>query len=99
MPHTHALVACNSIGSFKGSYTQCEQPKCTSFRTVGLLGLSCHTALSLKQYRKWGKICWAKLLRFLRVPQKFSREYLNNKHWWLRYHESIPVRNFIGLKL
>ena len=30
-------------------------------------------------YHKWGKICWAKLpwfLWFLRVPQKFSCEYL-----------------------
>ena len=30
-------------------------------------------------YRKWGKIRWAKLsqfLRFLSLPQKFSREFL-----------------------
>ena len=27
-------------------------------------------------YRKWGKIRWAELSRFLRVLQKFSREYL-----------------------
>ena len=34
---------------------------------------------SMKRYRKWGKIRWAKLLQFLwflRVPQKFSREFL-----------------------
>ena len=39
--------------------------------------LTIHLLFSL--YRKQGNICWAKLswfLQFLRVPQKFSREYL-----------------------
>ena len=37
------------------------------------------TRLDNKKYRKWGKICWAKLswfFWFLRVPRKFSHEYL-----------------------
>ena len=36
---------------------------------------------------------------FLRVPRKFSHKNLYNKHRQPRHSESIPVKNFIGLKL
>ena len=39
-----------------------------------------------------------KLLRFLRVPRKFSHKYLNNKYCWPRHCENISVKHFIGLK-
>ena len=64
--------------------------------------------LSCTKYRKWGKICWAKLSRFLwfsGVPQKFFCEYkclslivLNNEHLWPRQHESISVKTSMALK-
>ena len=46
------------------------------------------------------------VLRFSRVPQKFSHEYkclsliiLNNEHFWSRQHKSIPAKTLVGLKL
>ena len=56
---------------------------------------------SLDIYCKWGKIRWAKVLRFLQffsLPQKFSHEFLSNKHWRPMHRENISVKNFIGLK-
>ena len=60
--------------------------------------------LQTYSYRIWGKICWAKLLWFLRVPQKFSHEYQGEylvtvKHCWPRHYKSISMKNFIGLRL
>ena len=48
-------------------------------------------------------IRWAKLSRFLNLPQKFSHLYImrhvSNEHCWPMHHESISAKNFIGLKL
>ena len=56
-------------------------------------------------YRKWRKICWAKLSHFswfLEVPRKFSHEYkplsVNNEQLWPRQHENISVKTLMALK-
>ena len=59
-------------------------------------------------YRKWGKICWAKLSHFSEfsgVPRQFFCEYkrlslivLNNEHQWPKQCKSISVETLIVLK-
>ena len=50
-------------------------------------------------YRKWGKIRWAKLLRFSRAPRKFSREYLQASYNVICKYKALQkfsCENFIG---
>ena len=57
-------------------------------------------------YRKQGKTCWAKLLRFSHFwPPNFFHEYkdlsiilLDNKHLWPRQCESISVKTLMAMK-
>ena len=87
--HYHAIYQCRSIyHAFSTLPFHLPSSLYLYFYTIAI-------------YRKQGKIRWAKLpwfSWFLRVLQKFSHEYLNNKHRWPRHRENIPVKNFTGLK-
>ena len=77
-----------------------------SHNIATLLSIPCDVHLLVCNYRKQGKIRWAKLsrsLQFSRVPLKFLREYLYKFHIMALFKffkckapQKFPVNNFIG---